>query len=366
MTNLHNNIVTESNIVYKLILLVILIILTIYNLTIQISILQIIIVVAICCFLEYFENIKLSFSAFIAYVLLCLIYPQFIYFLPAIFYDLLFTKYQYFIFLCMFPLITNINYIPVNTLIVLIVLSFIEILLKHKAIQLNLTQSTYIIQRDNLTEKSIELENKIIDLTNKQDDEINIATLNERNRIAREIHDNVGHLLSSSILQIGAIIATTKDENTKHSLESVKNTLNDGMDSIRSSVHNLRDNSIDLNMQLKTIIDNFTFCKAVLNYDANSYFNIKAKYAIISIVKEALNNIIKHSNATEVTVSIYEHPKIVQLIILDNGSSNKEIGSTGMGIEGIRQRVSNLNGVLTIDNNNGFRIFISFNKKEIE
>jgi len=354
-----------TNLLNKLVLLVILIILTIYNLTIQISILPIIIVIAVCCFLEYFENENLSFYVFIIYILICLVYPQFTYFLPAVFYDLLFTKNKNFILLCVIPLIANINYISANNMIVLIVVSFIEILLKHKAIQLNLTQSSYINQRDNLTEKSIVLENKIRELTEKQDDEINIATLNERNRIAREIHDNVGHLLSSSILQIGAIIATTKDENTKHNLGLVKNTLNDGMDSIRNSVHDLRDNSIDLYMQLKNLIDNFTFCKAVLNYESNTNFNIKTKYAIISIVKEALSNIIKHSNATEVIISVYEHPKIVQLIILDNGKCNKEIGSTGMGIEGIRQRVNNLKGILNIDNSKGFRIFISFNKEEI-
>lgn len=365
MTNFHSYIVAENNIIYKLVILVILIILTIYNLTISISILPIIIVITICCFLEYFENDDLNFYVFMTYVLICFFFPQFIYFLPAVFYDLLFKKQQNFIFFCILPLIAKIDFISVNTLIVLLVVSLIEILLKYKTIQLILTKNSYIKQRDNLTEKSIELENRIRELSIKQDDEINIATLNERNRIAREIHDNVGHLLSSSILQIGAIIATTKDEGVQHSLESVKNTLNDGMDSIRNSVHNLRDISIDLYIQLKSIIDSFTFCKAVLIYESNSCLNIKAKYAIIAIVKEALNNIIKHSNATEVTVSVFEHPKIIQLIILDNGNCNKEIGTTGMGIESIRQRVNNLKGILNIDNNNGFRIFISFSKEEI-
>jgi signal transduction histidine kinase len=239
------------------------------------------------------------------------------------------------------------------------------VLLKHKAEQLSFTQISYINQRDNLTAKSIILENKIVELSEKQNDEINIATLNERNRIAREIHDNVGHLLSSSILQITAVIATTKDENAKQGLELVRSTLNNGMDSIRESVHNLRDNSIDLFVQLKSIVDSFTFCNAVLNYELSSNLNIKAKYAIISIVKEALSNVIKHSNATELSVSIYEHPKLIQFIILDNGTLNNEISNYGMGIESIKQRVSSLNGVLNIDNSSGFRIFISFNKNDV-
>lgn len=354
-----------TNLISKIVVLTVLIILTIYDISISITILPIIIVVAICCFLEYFENEKLSFFTFLAYILVCFFSNKFLYFLPAIFYDLLFTKRQYYIVLCVLPLIVNSSNISVNTLIVLIIVTVVEMLLKHKTIQLNKVHRNYIMQRDNLTEKSLYLENKIKELTIKQDDEVNLATLNERNRIAREIHDNVGHLLSSSILQIGAIIATTNDESTKKSLESVKSTLNDGMDSIRNSVHNLRDNSIDLYIQLNSLIEDFKFCEASLKYEANSNFNIKTKYAIISIVKEALSNIIKHSNATEVTVSIYEHPKIVQLIILDNGDCYKELSTTGMGIESIKQRVNNLKGILNIDNSNGFRIFISFNKEDI-
>ena len=46
----------------------------------------------------------------------------------------------------------------------------------------------------------------------KQDYEIYLATLRERNRIAREIHDNVGHMLSRSILQMGALITIHKEE----------------------------------------------------------------------------------------------------------------------------------------------------------
>lgn len=354
-----------TNLLNKLVLLVILIIFTVYTLTIQASILAIIIAIAISGFLEYFDNKSLNFYTFIAYIIFCFIYPQFTYFLPVIFYDILFTKYQKFIFLSLIVLIVNAKHISVDSIAILVVLSFMEILLKHRALQINLTHSSYKSQRDDLTEKSIILENKIIELSEKQNDEINIATLNERNRIAREIHDNVGHLLSSSILQIAAIMATTRDESTKRSLELVKSTLNDGMDSIRNSVHNLRDNSIDLFVQLKEIVDSFTFCNAVLNYELSSSLNIKAKYAIISIVKEALSNVIKHSNATELSVSIYEHPKLIQLIILDNGTVKNELSNSGMGIESIRQRVNNLNGVLNISNSEGFRIFVSFNKDEV-
>ena len=56
------------------------------------------------------------------------------------------------------------------------------------------------------------MEQKNKELLEKQDYEIQVATLNERNRIAREIHDSVGHLLSRSILQLGALKAVHRQE----------------------------------------------------------------------------------------------------------------------------------------------------------
>ena len=59
--------------------------------------------------------------------------------------------------------------------------------------------------RDTSTELNLVLQEKNKNLMEKQDYEIYLATLRERNRIAREIHDNVGHMLSRSILQMGAL-----------------------------------------------------------------------------------------------------------------------------------------------------------------
>ena len=60
--------------------------------------------------------------------------------------------------------------------------------------------------RDTSTELNMALKEKNRNLLEKQDNEIYLATLKERNRIAREIHDNVGHMLSRSILQMGALL----------------------------------------------------------------------------------------------------------------------------------------------------------------
>lgn len=71
-----------------------------------------------------------------------------------------------------------------------------------------------------------------------------LATLNERNRIAREIHDNVGHLLSRSLLQVGALQVVNRDETVRQGLDTMRDTLSGAMDSIRRSVHDLHDESV--------------------------------------------------------------------------------------------------------------------------
>ena len=68
-----------------------------------------------------------------------------------------------------------------------------------------------------------------------------MATLKERNRIAREIHDNVGHMLSRAILQMGALSTVYEEEPLHGQLLKVNDTLNLAMNNIRESVHDLHD-----------------------------------------------------------------------------------------------------------------------------
>ena len=100
--------------------------------------------------------------------------------------------------------------------------------------------------RDDSTEKNLLLAEKNRMLVEKQNSEIYAATLKERNRIAREIHDNVGHLLSRSILLTGAAKTVNKEPALDSVLENLDQSLNQAMTSIRTSIHDLHDDSINL------------------------------------------------------------------------------------------------------------------------
>ena len=89
--------------------------------------------------------------------------------------------------------------------------------------------------RDNSKELTTQLVEKNKAMQRNQDYEIYLATLKERNRIAREIHDNVGHMLTRSILQLGALSVINKDETVGEAINDLSGTLNTAMTRIRSS-----------------------------------------------------------------------------------------------------------------------------------
>lgn len=230
--------------------------------------------------------------------------------------------------------------------------------------------------RDDSEEHALLLSEKNKALLEKQDYEIYAATLRERNRIAREIHDNVGHVLSRSILITAACKTINKNEALDPLLGNLEESLNGAMNSIRSSVHDLHDDAVNLEDAIKGLVKDFTFCPVTLTYDMSRQVPREVKYSLISITKEGLSNVMRHSNADSVNILLREHPALYQLCIEDNGTlgskipdiqtdadSNKmETVSGGMGLSNIRDRVKALGGTVQITQEKGFRIFVTIPK----
>ena len=140
-------------------------------------------------------------------------------------------------------------------------------LLEVKSTQLEIKEEKLKKIRDDSAERNLLLKEKNKELLEKQDYEIYTATLRERNRIAREIHDNVGHLLSRTILITGALKAVNKDAAVGEPLAQLENSLNQAMDSVRKSVHDIHDDSVDLQKAVEGLILEFQFCRVGLEYD---------------------------------------------------------------------------------------------------
>ena len=87
------------------------------------------------------------------------------------------------------------------------------------------------------------------------------------------------------------------------------------------------------------------------------------KYAFIAIVKEATNNIQKHSNATKATIQLREHPGFFLLHVADNGTRKIIRSNNGIGLSNMEERVRNLGGTIRFDTENGFKISIMIKRR---
>lgn len=199
-------------------------------------------------------------------------------------------------------------------------------------------------------------------LLENQDNMILTATYAERNRIAREIHDSVGHMLTRSILQTGAISVVNQDERLKGPITQLKDTLDTAMNSMRTSVHDLHDESVDMKTAITDITSGITGFDVSLDYDMGIDIPKDVKYSFINITREAVNNAVKHSNGNILRIELREHPAFYRLAISDNGT-DIHMNSDGMGLANIRERVRLLDGILEISTDKGFKILTTVMKK---
>jgi signal transduction histidine kinase len=183
------------------------------------------------------------------------------------------------------------------------------------------------------------------------------ATLDERNRIAREIHDSVGHVLTAQTIQLNNAIAFWQSEPDKayrflvESKELVRTALKD----IRHSVSSLRSDPLEgksLQTAIALLFQEFSSRTKIIpdyNLVLNHSLNKEIKLTVYRIIQEALTNIVKHSQAEAVKVELQTFPKHLYLLIEDNGKGFKlEQNTTGFGLQGMRERVMALKGKMEI------------------
>lgn len=315
--------------------------------------------------IQYFSDKKLRAAPAWAYVLLCFAEPVFCFGLSLVLYEV-FEKREYYIAAAGgLAVLINLTQLSYSGIFMIVASVLIAAIIGSRTRRLEAVEKKLIETRDNSEELNMLLKEKNKRLTESQDYEIYLATLKERNRIAREIHDNVGHMLTRSILQTGALIAVSSDEVQKEGLKCVNETLNSAMTSIRNSVHDLHDESLDLKASIeeaaRNIAENFD---VTLKLEFSDNVPPAVKLAFIGVVKESLTNAVKHSNGDRVLVSVQEHPAFYQLSVEDNGSGGK-VGDGGIGLSNMRDRISGLGGIIRFSaGNGGFRVFATVPKNK--
>ena len=283
--------------------------------------------------------------------------------MPLILYDALWEK-KWWLVLPALTVLVNLDELSAAQIFISAVGFAVAVIIYMRVSKLEETVEKMTSLRDEMTEKNMQLTEQNLKLAAAQDNEVHLATLRERNRIAREIHDNVGHMLTRSLLQSGALLVINKDENLKEPLESLKNTLDNAMTRIRESVHDLHDDSIDLKKIIEESVSAVDDRFAVsLDYDLSENISGGIKLCIAGVVKEGLSNAVKHSNGNTIKIVLREHPAFYQLMLEDNGTDAK-IGESGIGLKNMEDRANSIGGRITFTaTNNGFCIFMSVPKQ---
>lgn len=222
--------------------------------------------------------------------------------------------------------------------------------------------------RDAVQEDRLALAERTRDLAERQDLEVSCAVLAERARIAREIHDNVGHLLTRSVLQMEALAVTHEDDPAlAKELAAVGATLHEALGTVRASVHDLHDEAFDPQTTLAELIGEFPGIAGTLAFEAESLPRPVA-LAVVAIVREALANARTHGCATSVAVSLLEFPGFYQLAIEDNGRAANLVGEGGLGLASMEERTAALGGTFSFgplpSPRTGSRVFATFPKTQ--
>jgi len=311
---------------------------------------------------SYFDNRPVKYL-YGAYLLLCCIHGEFLIFLPLLVYDASELSPFWLRYTWVVPILINLPEFGLLNISFVIFPCLAALLLQQRTAHYLQVRQHFYDEQDLTSERGLDLRQKNRELMDKQDYEVQLATFSERNRIAREIHDNVGHLLTRSLLQLRALqVINQGQEPMEENLVSVRATLTDAMNSIRESVHNLHDESLNLQIQVMALIDGYKFCPVKLHYDMGELPK-ELKYTFLAIIREALSNTARHSNATSASITLMEHPALYQLVIEDNGTASRNSSTTGIGLQNMKDRVEAFQGIFRAEQERGFKVFISIPKE---
>lgn len=208
------------------------------------------------------------------------------------------------------------------------------------------------------------LEKKMVDERNLQEQILHTARLEERNKISSRLHDKIGHTISGTLLQLEAskyVLANDKDKGYSM-IDTCIDNLRNGMEEIRMTLRNIKPAEEELGInRIRKILDEKiknTNIKGKVSYSGDlDKISANIWIVFIQIIKELTTNAIKYSKGNFILVNIEVLNKIIKLEVKDNGSGCSNI-KKGIGLRNIEESISKLDGKIIINSEEGFGIII--------
>lgn len=254
------------------------------------------------------------------------------------------------------------------------------------------TRLTLAATQDRARQESRLARSRIADIDEARAQSVRMATLGERTRIARQIHDDVGHMLTRAIMQAqaGKAVADALGEaQSADGFAALGGTLDDAMTTVRRAVHDLEDDGTDFAAQIEDAAHSFDGVSAGFAVTlANDVADAPAPVArcLSTVIRESLSNVVRHSAAPGASVVIRDFPAIWQLVVADAGPALPDgrdgpdapvapgraavmapragEDRRGMGLADIEARVRALGGTSQAGpHGTGWRVFVSIPKR---
>jgi signal transduction histidine kinase len=195
-----------------------------------------------------------------------------------------------------------------------------------------------------------------------------LAVAEERNRLAREIHDSLGHYLTAMTMQLEAAgkLVAKEPERAVESIAKAEEMARESLTEVRRSVAALRASPVDtaaLGDAIGELIQDLHEGGIATTFTVRGKSQpmpIQAKTALYRAAQEGLTNVRKHANASAVEIKLVYEPEQVMLTITDNGTGQRGKENEGFGLLGLHERITQLGGTLEAgdDPEGGFRLHI--------
>lgn len=201
-----------------------------------------------------------------------------------------------------------------------------------------------------------------------------IAEDKERKRLAREIHDTLGHALTGIAAGVDACIAMIdiNPEATKKQLMVISKVVRQGIVDVRNSLNKLRPGALEqhgFKGAIENMIEEFTSVSDLtitLDYrlDKADFENTKEDI-LFRVIQESVTNAVRHGDATHIDISLYIEDNSLYLKIQDNGQGCEEI-HYGFGLKQMKERLGMINGKVAYDGHHGFLTIVTIPLQEGE
>jgi signal transduction histidine kinase len=180
----------------------------------------------------------------------------------------------------------------------------------------------------------------------------------ERKRVAADLHDNLGSLLSAIGVSTETMDETKMSESEKKIFGNIKSQITDAYQEVRLLSHNLQPAELEkegLHNALEVLAQKINSLNKIhlqLDLETLTPKSQNIEFNLYSICLEAINNILKHSKATKAKISFQYSPSGVGGLVMrifDNGIGFENKSKNGSGIKNIQSRVEQLGGELKIN-----------------